>query len=575
MFFMRDASFFTHPITDWQRRYEALRASFVDRLPAKIVAERFGFSVGYLRLLRHQFSHGKLDFSEPVAEGAQYRHKVSAEMRRKIVAWRQQQLSAGQIAELLTEEGNDVSIRTVERVLAEEGFPKLPRRTQLKIGLTVKGAQVPDRAESVSIAQFEGRSLESAGAGVFLFAPFIAQLRLDEIVRTAGLPQTKSISAMSYILSFLALKLLGTERYAHVGEHAFDAGLGLFAGLNVLPKCTAFSTYSYSLDESHLLRLQQAFVRQSARMGLYDGSIINLDFHTVPHYGEESVLEKHWAGAKGKVMKGALTLFAQDADSKLILYTKADIQRDESDDQVLSFISFWKKVRRGVKPTLIFDSKFTTYENLSKINQQGLKFITLRRRGHKLLEQVNALAPWDRITIPHDKRKYPNPLTHESRVTLRGYEGELRQVVVRGNGHEKPSFLITNDFDLPVELVVGNYARRWRVENGIAEAVKFFHLNSMSSPILIKVHFDVVMTMIADTFYNRLAQNLRGFEDCDAPKLYRDFVKGKGNLKVKGGDVSVTYPKRAHNPILRALPWHRLPQELPWLDGARLSLQFL
>jgi transposase len=149
---MRDASFFTHPITDWQRRYEALRASFVDRLPAKIVAERFGFSVGYLRLLRHQFSHGKLDFSEPVAEGTQYRHKVSTEMRRKIVVWRKQQLSAGQIAELLTEEDNDVSIRTVERVFAEEGFPKLPRRTQLKIRLTVKGAQVPDRAESVSMA---------------------------------------------------------------------------------------------------------------------------------------------------------------------------------------------------------------------------------------------------------------------------------------------------------------------------------------------------------------------------------------------------------------------------------------
>ncbi len=69
---------------------------------------------------------------------------------------------------------------------------------------------------------------------------------------------------------------------------------------------------------------------------------------------------------------------------------------------------------------------------------------------------------------------------------LRDYEGELRQVVVKGNGHEKSAFLITNDFDLPVELLVGNYARRWRVENGIAEAVKFFHLNALSSPILIK-----------------------------------------------------------------------------------------
>ena len=217
------------------------------------------------------------------------------------------------------------------------------------------------------------------------------------------------------------MKLLGTERYAHVGEHAFDAGLGIFAGLNVLPKCTALSSYSYSLDEAHLLSLQKAFVQRAIHMGFYDGSIINLDFHTVPHYGDESVLEQHWAGARGKVMKGALTLFAQDAESKLILYTAADIQRAEADDQILEFLSFWKSMRRGVKPTLIFDSKFTTYENLSEINRQGLKFITLRRRGLKLLKLVETLTPWERITIPHDKRKFPNPFVHESRVTLRDY----------------------------------------------------------------------------------------------------------------------------------------------------------
>jgi hypothetical protein len=309
-------------------------------------------------------------------------------------------------------------------------------------------------------------------------------------------------------------------------------------------------------------------------MGLYDGSIINLDFHTIPHYGDESVLEKHWAGARGKVMKGALTLLAQDAESKLILYTAADIQRTEADDQILEFLSFWKTIRRGVKPTLIFDSKFTTYGNLSEINSQGLKFITLRRRGQKLLEQVEKLTPWTRINIPHDKRKYPNPMVHESRVALREYEGELRQIVMKGNGHEKPTFIITNDFDLPVELVVGNYSRRWRVENGIAEAVKFFHLNALSSPILIKVHFDVVMTMIADTLFSRLAMHLRGFENCDAPKLYREFVKGKGSIEVKDGEIIVTYPKRAHNPVLRTVDWPRLPQKLPWLNNAKLTLRF-
>ena len=128
---MQDASYFTHPLIDWQRRYEAMRASFVDRLPAQVVAERFGFSAGYVRLLRHQFRHGKFDFSEPLAEGTQKHHRISADVRRKIIEWRQHNLSAGQIAELLTEDGTDISVRTVERVLAEEGFAKLPRRTRL------------------------------------------------------------------------------------------------------------------------------------------------------------------------------------------------------------------------------------------------------------------------------------------------------------------------------------------------------------------------------------------------------------------------------------------------------------
>ena len=572
---MQDATFFTQPLLTWQRRYEALRAFFVDRLPTQLVAERFGFSPGYVRLLCHQFRHGKIDLSESLQQDKPSRHKVSSDTRGKIIAWRQQRLSAGEILELLSEEGVELSVRTVERVLAEEGLPKLPRRTRLKLGLTVRGMQVPERSEVLaSISQIEGQHLESAGAGVFLFAPFIAQLGLHEVVQAAGLPGTKVIEATNYFLSFLALKLLGTERYAHVGEHAFDPTLGLFAGLNVLPKCTALSTYSYSLDEVHLTRLQQAFVQRSSRLGLYDGKTINLDFHTVPHYGDQSVLEEHWAGARGRVMKGALTLFAQDAQLKLLLYTAADIQKEEADDQVLSFLSFWKRVRRGVKPTLIFDSKFTTYQNLSKLNQQGVKFITLRRRGHKLIAELDKIASWKRIIIANEKRKYQNPLVYESQIPLRDYDGRVRQIIMRGNGREKPAFIITNDQEAAVELLVGNYARRWRVENGIAEAVKFFHLNALSSPILIKVHFDIVMTMIADTLYSRLAQNLRGFETCDAPKLYRDFVKGKGEVAVKGGQICVTYPRRAHNPILRAAPWQRLPQKIPWLNDAPISFHF-
>jgi len=569
-----DASFFTHPRLDWQKRYEALRASFVERLPARIVAERFGYTTSYIHFLRHQFKHGKLDFAEPPAEGSPRRRRVNAETRRKIRAWRERRLSAAEITELLLEDGVEISVRTVERVLAEEGFSKLPRRTRLKIGKTVQGAEIPEVAFKRGAQEWEDQRIDSLTAGVFLFAPFLAQLRFPQVVEAAQLPGSQQIPALSYLLSFLALKLMGTERYAHVGEHGFDPGLGLFAGLNVLPKCTAMSSYAYGLDAIHLQGLQEAFIAQAIRMGLYEGSIVNLDFHTIPHFGDESVLERHWAGARGKVMKGALTLFAQDAQTKLLLYTQADIQRAEADDQVLAFVDFWTKMQRGVMPTLIFDSRFTTYANLSKLNDAGIKFITLRRRGSRLVASVQSIKSWKRIHIPHGKRKYPNPLVHESTVALRGYDGELRQVIMKNNGREAPTFLISNDTELPVELLVGNYARRWRVENSIAEAVNFFNLNALSSPILVKVHFDVLMTMVADTLYTMLARKLRGFEECDAPTLFRYFVKGNGTIEIHKGNVTVAFPRRAHNPILRAVPWEDLPSSLPASEELSLNLRF-
>jgi transposase len=129
---MRDEKYFLYPVHDWQKRYEALRASFVDRLPAKVVADRFGYSQSYVNLLRHQFIHEKIDFSEPVPEGKIQRRKVDALTRSKICTMREHRLSAGEIVQLLSEDGIELSVRTVERVLAEEGYPKLPRRSRLR-----------------------------------------------------------------------------------------------------------------------------------------------------------------------------------------------------------------------------------------------------------------------------------------------------------------------------------------------------------------------------------------------------------------------------------------------------------
>jgi hypothetical protein len=373
----------------------------------------------------------------------------------------------------------------------------------------------------------------------------------------------------------LGLKLLGNERLSHVGDHSFDEGMGLLAGLNVLPKCTALSTYSYSLDQGRLDGFREAFFHACRRRRLYDEQVINLDFHTIPHYGDESVLETHWAGARGKAVKSALTLFAQDASSKLVVYADADLMRSETDDAALDFVAFYKKVRRSLPGTLVFDSRFTSYENLAELDRLQCRFITLRRRGAKLVQDAATVTDWQRIHIPHAKRKYPTPFVHESHVALKHFPRPLRQVVIKGTGREQPTFLITNDDERPVELLVGDYSRRWRVENYIAEAVKFFHLNALSSPILVKVHLDVLLTVVADTLYYLLAQKLRGFEECDAPRIFRHFIKGKGAVRITDTDIIVTYPRRAHNPVLRNVPWQRLPQQVSWLENRKLTFRFL
>ncbi len=574
---MNPTDYFRHPRDPGQRQYEALRAAFLERLSARVVGQRFEMTPGYVHVLKHRFRRDLLHFTFRPSDVPGARRGTPAKIRIRIVDLRRlRELSAGQIAEILEDEGTELSVRTIERILREAGFPRLPRRTRLLIGETRAHTTVPQVSRRLSASEMDGMSVTSNLAGLFAFVPFIELLGLPALVSRGGLPGSKPIPALQYFLSFLALKLAGTERLSHTNDHNFDEGAGLFASLNRLPKCTAMSTYAYSLDGPVLDRLQRGVAKSGRQLGLYTADTINLDFHAVPHWGDESVLDKNWVGARNKGIKSALTLFAQDCKSKLLLYTQADIRRSEADDQVLEFVSFWKKIAKSVTPTLVFDSRFTSYSQLARLEEQKIRFITLRRRGPKLIRNAEAQphSAWTQVTIPHEKRKYPRPWVLESQVSLRGYPKQIRQVIMRGTGHEKPTFLITNDLASPVETVIGRYARRWNVENVIAEAVKFFHLNALSSPILVKVYFDVVLTMIADTLYYLLAQHLRGFEECNAPRIFRHFIRGKGEITVTGDEIVVRYPKRAHNPLLRAVPWKKLPERVSWLGNRKLRLEW-
>lgn len=71
----------------------------------------------------------------------------------------------------------------------------------------------------------------------------------------------------------------------------------------------------------------------------------------------------------------------------------------------------------------------------------------------------------------------------DSRAHLSGYEGELRQIAITELGHEEPTILITNQLDTSIVQLITRYAQRMLIENGIADAINFFHLDSLSSMV--------------------------------------------------------------------------------------------
>jgi hypothetical protein len=179
---------------------------------------------------------------------------------------------------------------------------------------------------------------------------------------------------------------------------------------------------------------------------------------------------------------------------------------------------------------------------------------------------------WKRIHLSIPKRKYQKVSVHESEVKLKGCNNTFRQIAVKDYGRSKPTFIITNNKDLPMKDILKVYARRWRIENKLAELVAFFNLNALSSPIMIRIHFDILWTLIADTLYRRFAQDLRRFETNIAPTIFRKFIDMPGRVVYDGKKFTIKIRKRAHTPVLKEVEKLQKPFKVPWLSGKTVEI---
>jgi len=572
--------YFSEPTTADHRRYEALRAYYLEEgVTQKEIAKRFGYAKNTFQAIVRDFKQQKFQFFPGKKSGPKGR-RTPDPIIDKIIALRKKNNSAYDIHGILKEENQKLGVSTIDDILKENGFSKLPRRTQYERGLTKKNTLIPPKSHQLDYSTLSKGKFECDVPGIYLFVPHMLRLELDELIKESSLPGTQQLSALNSLYSVLALKLVGEERLSHIDNYNFDEGFGFFAGLNVLPKPTAISTYSYNIDREAVHSFMTDFVSKvnSLDSEYYSGKTIHLDFHSMPHGGEDPPLDDNWVGSKHQTMKSALALLAQDGDSRMLNYVNADINREDASDEILKFVNHWIGVKGVIDETLVFDSKVTNYPILKQLDSDGIKFITLRRRrGEKMIEEAMAIPAddWEKVPLDIPKRKYPTPSVYEHEIELKKHDLELRELIIKDNGREKPTFVLTNNREMTLKDIVTNYARRWRIENKIADLVKFFSLNALSSPIMIRIHFDVVMTMVADTLYKMFARDLRRFEDCSPYNIFSKFVSTRGCVVVKGNDVIVNMGKRAHTPVLKSNEMFRRSWKVPWFGNKNLSYKWI
>jgi len=568
------AEYFTAPAGAAQRRYEALRAYFLEEMPAAEVADRFGYSTASVHQMATMLRKGKLALFTEGKPGPKGPRKATGELRARVLALRAAGHSVSEIAAALTGQGLPVSAQTAWQILDAEGIPRLPRRDEGRRG-------PPARLDAVKAAKLPGWPAEATGlgcdhAGLLLLFPAMAEVSLPGLVRAAGYPATRQLTAWQSVGSLLLAKCARKARVHHIGSLTDDAGLAFTLGLTALPKATHLGAYSWRVRRDANRKLLAGLVAALRPLGLATGETgFNCDFHAIRHHGAGAQLEKHYAPRRSQRTRAVLAFFAQDHASAEMVYANADITKAEQAAEIIAFAGYWQAATGSDPGLLVFDSQLTTHKILDQLTGRGINWLTLRQRGKAELERLAALpgSAWKTATIARTGR-YRRPRLHEDMVKIRDVAAKVRQIAVKDIGRDEPTLLITHDLATPAKDLFARYAERMIVENELDAYIGGFHLDALTSGVPLNVDLDTTLTVTAGNLYRLLALNLPRYENATPDRIWRHFLDATGTLHITPGGVTCALNLRSHHPLLIDAGFADLEVPIPWWDSRTLRFRF-
>jgi transposase-like protein len=571
---------FARPAQVNQRRYEAIRAYVLDGAPLAEAAARFGYSPAALASLVRDFRAGKLAlFADPGRPGRKSAPKKDA-ARGRVIELRRTGLSVHEISARLAAGGTPLNRTGVGQILAEEGFARLLRHPEPEASISPATAgrdtNLPP-AKVIDFAAFPAAATTRL-AGLLLAVPDLVALDLPALARKAGYPGTRVIPAVSWLLSLLALKLTATRRVSHVDDLLDDPASALFAGLAILPKKSALTGYSYRLSHDHQRKFLAGLDAKLIAAGLAgsDEGIFDLDFHAVMHWGHDPVLEKHYVPTRSQRARSVLTFSAQDSGTHNLVYASADLAKATQHREVITFCDHWKAVSGKDPKMLVMDQKVTNQKVLGELDARGVKFLTLRMRSAALIRHITSLTPKDYKTMALDRPGPHNkPKVHEDKaVKLTSYPGTVRQLVVTGLGRDQPTVIITNEEQATLRNLISQYARRMTIEQRLAEIIRSFCADALSSTVNLNADLDIMLCVLAQALLAAFRTRLGpGYATATPDTLQRRFLDSSGTITTGGNQITVRIDRRAYSPVLRQAS---LPPDtnVPWWHGRRLHFEF-
>jgi len=575
------ALWFTSPDRDDvnHRRYETLRAVFVEGLTHAQAAARFGYTTWAVTNLVRDHNRGRLAmFAPPGKPGpAKGATPNKDKARARAVELRREGLTHQEISDRLAAEGTPLNRTSVGQVLAEEGFGRLVRRPDPSASTS---PATPGRDTRLPRARVAGLApagpWRSLHAGLFLLLPGLAGIDLPRIVGRAGYPSTRTIPAVNWVLSLLTLKLVGARRVSHVDDLLHDPAVALFAGMETLPKKSALTDYSYQTDREYQARLLQGLGQAlAARDPGGPPGAFDLDFHSIMHWGNDPVLEKNYVPTRSQRSRSVLTFLAQDHRTGNLVYSNADCWKATQSQEVIGFCDHWRRTTGADPEILVMDQKVTTHHTLAELDRRGITFVTLRMRSAPLLDQISRLGPDDYQKVnldrpgPHNKPR----VNDQPDVPVTGYDRPrgVRQLIVTGLGHDKPTVIITNDRTSTPRQIITRYAGRMNIEQRLAEIINSFHADALSSTVNLNIDLDIALCVLAQTTVNTLATQLPGYTGKTPDTIQRRFLETPGTITINPDHVNLTLDRRTYTPTLRQA---RLPQNtpIPWWNNLPLQI---